>query len=134
MTVFLILAGIAFLGVLLTAYLVANDCRHQKVACVAGASCQVVLRSKYSKIMGVPNVVLGLVFYLAVFALSLSIWQLLGPVYVLTWLLQAIIALGALASLILVYIQWRVLKAWCSWCLLSALLNFCLELTLVWPW
>ena len=68
----------------------------------------------------------GVGFYL--FTLGLFVFFLLGTVTILgvslaSLLLFAVI-LASLVSLYLLFIQAVVLKNWCEWCILSAVVNF----------
>ena len=120
MTPYALLFTLSAIGLSITEYLI----RHRRAAslpvCPIGEDCSVVLTSKYSKTLGVQNDVLGLLFYL--FALFMTAFMVLELPY------QTLISLGfksalgvaSLTSLYFTYLQWRVIKAWCFWCLGSA--------------
>lgn len=90
-----------------------------------------MVTSQYSEVLGIPISVFGLVFYLAVF--SLAVFQLSGAGKTLHWIFwPAAAALGI--SAVLVGIQAFALKAYCEYCLLSAILVLTIFLLSPRPW
>lgn len=85
------------------------------VACL-GSGCATVIRSRYGKLLGIPNGALGVVYFLAVAATPLlsSSWPNLHPLVLLVTTI-ALVLYGYLA-----YLQVFVLRALCNWCLMSA--------------
>lgn len=78
--------------------------------------CETVLTSKYATIGPIPIAAGGMAYYLIVAFLALvsrtqARWR--------KWLL-VVVTLGMAATLVLVYLQGFVIKAWCQYCLLSA--------------
>jgi uncharacterized membrane protein len=89
----------------------------QLASCPAGG-CALVTEGEYSEVRGIPLATVGLVGYLALLALSG-----LSAVFGSRRIVGAIIAIsgtGVLVSAFLVYLQVAVIKAICSWCILSA--------------
>lgn len=85
------------------------------VACL-GAGCATVIRSRYGKLLGIPNGALGVAYFLTVSATPLlSSWL---PNLRLLVLLATTIAL--VLYVYLAYLQVFVLRALCNWCLMSA--------------
>ena len=101
--------------------------------CTQGFQCETVLTSKYAQIGPVPLSVFGLLFYLVVFTLSIlhftefefktvksfknTILQYSSPID----LLQLVTIAGFIFSIYLVFLMGVVIKAWCLYCLVSAL-------------
>lgn len=124
-----ILYAFGFIGVLDTLYLMYHKYRGTDVTCLffPKAWCQKVQYSTYSKTFGVPNSLLGFGMYVAILAL--------------TWLyasgqtnelpLRAIVTFGFAFSVYFTYIQAFVLKAFCTWCVISAI-NFLVMFVTVW--
>jgi uncharacterized membrane protein len=83
-------------------------------------SCDIVNRSEYSTILGIPVAAIGVLGYATLF--SLSTWWKLRPETPSRLLLVAI--LGFLFALYLTYIEARELMTWCILCLISQGLIF----------
>ncbi len=88
--------------------------------CPAGSGCGVVQASRYAVLWGVPLPVYGLAYYGTLLVLAgwgtdpRRRWQLALPVA----------AAGSAASLVFLAVQRFVLQAFCSLCVLSALVSF----------
>lgn len=121
MAAFTLLFTLAAIGVAETAYLIKQRRAKKAPVCPMGKeeSCQIVLESKYNKIFGIHNDILGLAFYLVVS--FITAFLVIGTPPLRFWDLVAKIMIsgGALFSFYLTYLQWRVLKTWCFWCLMS---------------
>ncbi|MBI1975338.1 MAG: vitamin K epoxide reductase family protein [Parcubacteria group bacterium] len=100
--------------------------RHKKVSreqmvCYVGKDCDRVIHSEYSKLLGIPVEVLGMIYY-GVITLSyaaLAFFPRLVSGDFVWWVLSAT-TIAFLFSLYLIFIQAVVLKEWCEWCLTSA--------------
>lgn len=115
-------------GFSLAFYLYSKKKTKKKLICPMRSNCDTVIHSDYSKIMGIPVEVLGMLYY-AIIGSSYTIIFILG-----IWSDQfAIVLLGismcaALFSIYLVSIQAFVVKHWCAWCLCSALTSLLIAL------
>ncbi|MBI4427306.1 MAG: hypothetical protein HY569_02390 [Candidatus Magasanikbacteria bacterium] len=120
MTVYALLFTLAAIGASETVYLIRKRVSAEKPVCLIGGSCNLVLESKYSKIFGIHNDILGLLFYFT--ALFISGFLVIGVAPLAFWdfIFKFAIAVGSLLSLVFTYLQWKVIKAWCFWCLMSA--------------
>ena len=107
-------------GIAETAYLIRQRKVKERPVCIFNEECHKVLESKYNKILGVNNDVLGLIFYILISFLTILLLAKTGPQALLIVLSKIFIFAGALFSIALIFIQWRLIKAWCFWCLLSA--------------
>ena len=83
-------------------------------------SCDIVNRSEYSSIEGVPVAGIGVLGYAALFWLS-TFWR--SRAETSNWLLGASLA-GLIFALYLTYIEAYVLATWCILCLISLALIF----------
>src|SRR4030043_1106625 len=125
MAVYAILLILSVMGAGETVYLIKKRKDKKGPVCFLGEDCQKVLESKHNKTLGVYNDILGLSFYITVFSISVlltageaknqELWGIL---------IKIIIFGGALLSLYFTYIQWRVIKEWCFWCVASAFITF----------
>lgn len=121
-----LLTILAFVGLLDSWYIFYKKQKNEKLVCFVGQDCNEVVNSKYSHIYGVPNEVLGIIFYLS--ALGLVGLVALGITEFHEISLMAVIHLTAffalLLSIFLTAIQAFVLKAWCEYCLVAMFANF----------
>ena len=119
----------ALVGVVDTLYLIYHKIRGTDVACVFFPKewCRTVQYSPYSKTMGIPNSMAGFAMYVAILVL---IWLYVGG-SVAFWPLQAVITFGFLFSLYFTYVQASILRAFCTWCVVSAL-NFAVMFYAIW--
>ncbi len=108
------------LGISETVYLIKKRVLLQKPICIIGENCIAVLTSKYSKIFFVQNDILGLLFY--IICSLISAFLVIGVAPLLFWdiIIKILIIFGSLLSVFFTYLQFRIIKAWCFWCLMSA--------------
>ena len=113
---------LSLMGLAVSAYVWRSQRFHKPIACWT-EDCDRVIRSPYSRLLGVHNSAIGFWLFLAIFFLALMVQQGLeawsGPALKAIALLSLI---GTLVSCYLAYIQFFVLKGICNWCLTSALL------------
>ncbi|MEK7600353.1 MAG: vitamin K epoxide reductase family protein [Patescibacteria group bacterium] len=111
----------AVIGILDTLYLIYHKMRGTEVACwfFPKEWCRKVQHSPYSKTFGIPNSVAGLGIYTLLLVLSGLVAS--GTASFTT--IQAVVVFGFVFSLYFVYVQAFVIRAFCTWCVVSAL-NF----------
>lgn len=90
--------------------------------------CKKVQYSKWSRTFGIPNPIAGFGFYAAIFALDLLFYAGILPF----WPVALVIGVGFLFSVYFTIIQGAVLKAYCTWCVLSALDFLLLAIGVAW--
>ena len=110
----------ALVGIADTLYLIWHKVRGTEVACIGfpKAWCRKVWYAKQSKTFGVSNSILGFLMFSAILALVL-----LQPVLPF-WPVQFLVAFGFAFSLYFTGVQIFVLRALCTWCVISALTFF----------
>jgi uncharacterized membrane protein len=120
MTAYALLFTLSAIGISETVYLIRKRLLAQKPVCPIGQDCVLVLSSKYSRIFIIPNDVMGLLFY--IFTSFLTAFLVIGVEPVSLWdlLMKLAVGLGSIMSLFFTYLQGRVIRAWCFWCLMSA--------------
>jgi len=131
MTSLALLFTLASIGVSETVYLVKKRISAQSPICPIGGGCEVVLNSKYNKFFLIPNDVLGLLAYVVIAFIASFLVIGVGPTKLLDDILEISIALASLASIVFTYLQWRVLKNWCFWCLMSAFTIWFMEIIIL---
>ena len=124
MTPHALIFTLSAIGIAETVYLIRKRIASERPVCLLGEDCEIVLSSRYNKIFGVHNDILGFGFYLAVSLLTSFLVIGAGPLERLDLLMKIFIFSAAASSLFLIYLQWRVINAWCSWCLASSLTIF----------
>ncbi|MEK7514463.1 MAG: vitamin K epoxide reductase family protein [Patescibacteria group bacterium] len=117
------------IGALDMLYLIYHKIRGTNVACPFFPKewCQKVQYSPQSKTLGISNSFAGFGMYTAILILT---WLYAGSA-VAFWPIQAIVTFGFLFSLYFTYVQAFVLKAFCTWCVVSAI-NFTVMFLTVW--
>lgn len=122
-TLSLFAAVVALIGLGDAIYLSIHHLTGEQVPCSVVAGCEMVLTSSYATLAGVPLAVFGAAAYFVAFSLAIlaafgnrRAWFFFG--------LQT--ALMSLFTLWLLYLQAFVIKAFCQFCLLSALVTFIL--------
>ena len=117
------------IGIIDTVYLIYHKIKGTDVHCPFFPKewCRTVQYSSYSTTMGIPNSVAGFGMYLVILCLT---YLYVGG-SIAFWPIQAIITFGFLFSMYFTYIQAFVLKAFCTWCVVSAL-NFTVMFLAVW--
>lgn len=108
---------ISFLGLIDTLYL--GSKRGKPVPCSITSGCEEVLNSRFSAVGGIPISWFGFAFYLTVF--SAAIYAAFGEDRLLKLVFWPALA-AFLLSMALVGIQAFILRAYCQYCLGSAML------------
>lgn len=108
------------------------------LACPVGGGCETVQSSAWSTLPpgnGVPVAFIGVVGYLVIVALGILALQkdMVGIVAVPTILLT-VTSFGLLFSLYLVVLQVVIVKAICFWCMMSAVIECALWVTVLVDW
>jgi uncharacterized membrane protein len=114
--VFLVLSALGFIDAV---YLTVVHYRDASVVCLLINTCDLVLQSSYATIGPIPVSLLGVIFYLAVFLLSLvSLVKKNEKLFFTTALLSVA---GFLVSLWFLYVQLFIINSLCFYCLFSAM-------------
>lgn len=123
MNTHLVILALAIIGDAIATYLLIQRTKERPPVCPIGNSCSTVLESPYSKTCGVGNDILGIVFYTLVIAIETALF--VGYAHPFLFLAEtATLLAGALMSCYFVYLEWRVICAWCFWCTVSAFITW----------
>src|SRR3989344_1793799 len=120
--IFIAFAAVGGLGVAVNIYYTKR--RNKQLICPIGSDCNAVINSQYAKFLGIPLEYCGM-FYYAIILIS-YLFLIFIPHIFSNNLSSALIILTAgafLFSLYLLFVQAFILKKWCIWCLLSAMLS-----------
>lgn len=130
MSYHLVLMILSLAGLAETLYLLRKHSVHKNPVCVIGDQCHVVWESKYSKTLGISNDLLGMMFYLLVGILEIAIMGNIGAGTALIQVESLVIVAGFCMSIYFFYVQWRVIRAWCFWCILSGVTTLLMAVVL----
>ena len=127
MNTHLIIFVLALIGIADSLYLNYERRRKRTPVCIIGNGCSTVWKSPYSRTFGISNDVLGIIYFTtAAFVELYLFYDTANPLMVIGeyFLLFG----GALMSTYFLYIQWRIIRAWCFWCTVSALITWAMVL------
>ncbi|CAN5762955.1 hypothetical protein BH23GEM9_BH23GEM9_34820 [soil metagenome] len=119
----MILAVLALIGVLISAYMTAYKFGLLgEIVCGTGG-CSTVQNSPWASFMGVPVPLIGLLGYGALMATALAGVEAFRTSRLVPLTLVAGASVGLLFSAYLTYLEAFVIHAWCRWCITSAVLS-----------
>ncbi|MFN2492613.1 MAG: vitamin K epoxide reductase family protein [Pyrinomonadaceae bacterium] len=121
-------AFIALIGLADSIYLTVEHLSGRSVKCTIVAGCSTVLSSPYASWRGIPLALIGAVSYFTVFSLATL------AAYSYAWagkILAIIVAAMFVTTVWLIYLQAFVIKAFCQFCLLSALVTLALTILII---
>lgn len=109
---------IAIIGLLNTLYLIYHKVKGTNVLCLGFPEewCKKVTQSPQSKTFGIPNPYLGFAMLAAILVL-LRFYEIDALPF---WPAFLLITFGFLFSIYFIYVQAVKIKAFCTWCVLSA--------------
>jgi len=116
---------LAFLGLIISLYIYSSKKKSAEMVCVLGGSCNQVTGSKYSRTLGIPNEIGGVMYFSII--IILTILSIIGLDIIYFSTSSIMITLTALASLFAVYLlflQAFVLKKWCEYCIITSTITF----------
>lgn len=122
---YILLISYSFGGFLIAFYIHHKKKTGAPLVCPLRAKCHVVIHSEYSRFLNIPIELMGMSYYLLLAAtyLALLVVPTTGNVIVF-FALIFITTCAFVFSIYLTCLQIFVIKQFCSWCLLSALLCF----------
>ncbi len=111
------------IGMTVSGYLTYTHLAHVDPTCYGIGSCAYVQASSYAKIFGIPIALLGLLAYMAMFATAVAAYWFLDEErrYFAQQVLFGMAFAGTLYSAYLTYVEAFVLRAWCIYCVISAI-------------
>ena len=117
------IAVLSLVGRLVSAYLSMYKLGYLGAIQCGTGGCETVQSSRYAYFVGMPVAIWGLGAYGALLALALAGVQ---PQWAsstrLGWAILALATVGVVFSAYLTYLEAAVIRAWCRWCVVSALL------------
>lgn len=116
-----LLVVLSLFGIVDSWYLYQSAVTDTALTCDIGAGldgCNIVAQSPYSQFMGLPLALYGIGFFSLLFMLSMALLVL--PVRLLYRAIYILSLLGAVASVVFLFIQFALIKAICIYCIASA--------------
>lgn len=114
--------GIALIGLtgfLDSVYLTAKRFLGGPIPCFVFTGCDTVAQSPYALLFGIPLSVIGMFFYLSVILLAIFYFETKQEIAMKIFSLLSVV--GFLASVYFIYLQAFIIKAFCFYCVLSAI-------------
>ena len=120
MTSFALLFTLSSIGISETVYLIRKRIASEAPICPVGSGCETVLKSRFNKIFIIPNDILGLLAYITIAFITAFLVIEVSPMPLWSLIMNILVGAAGVMSLVFTYLQWRVIHAWCFWCLMSA--------------
>ena len=135
MTKRMVIAALALVGVFVALYLTLYKVGAiGELSCTVG-SCTTVQSSKWATFLGLPVAAWGVGFYLSVLAVTLiGLQERFADSKPISLFLVVSSGIGVAFSLWLTYLEAFVIKAWCQWCVVSAILVTCIFIASLLDW
>jgi uncharacterized membrane protein len=125
LVVYGVAAAVSIVGLVDSIYLTVEHLAGRSVQCTIVHGCSEVLSSPYSSVRGIPLALIGAIAYFIVFSLAtLAAFGYRS----MARLLPLVVGVMFLTTLWLFYLQAFVIKAFCQFCLLSALVTVILTI------
>ncbi len=105
---------LALIGLINASYILYKRKTKKVMSCPLHGKCESVTQSKWGTVLGVHNDILGVLYYCFVIILGFLSFK---------YVLVGFTGLGLLFSLYLLYVQARILREYCFYCLISALIT-----------
>ncbi len=118
-----ILLALAFLGLADAWYLTQSAFTDTALVCNLGSvldGCNIVAQSEYSRFLGIPLALYGVVLYAFIFVLAALL--MVSHVRIIYRALMVLGLVGAIFSLVFLFIQFALIKAICIYCIGSAVI------------
>ena len=130
-SVYLIIILLSLLELANAGYLEYSHRKDKRLMCPLGEDCNTVANSKWSELFGIRNSTLGILYYAALIIAMLV--ALAAPAFSAQILFFSKIAaaVALLISIFLTFIQIFVIKNYCSYCIMSAVINLLIFIVLI---
>jgi len=116
------LTVLSILGIIDSIYLFYKHKRKQPLACPLNTDCNAVMNSKWSTTFGIRNELFGAIYYLIILIGAFVLYY--NYISMIHYILIAFSSLALLFSAFLMYLQKYIIKEYCFYCIISAILTF----------
>lgn len=111
---------LSIIGIINTSYLISSRVGKKSLVCPINQDCNKVVESEWGRIFYFRNDTLGLLYYIFILLAALYIHFISGNIF---FILKIVSVLSVLFSIFLLYVQARIIKSYCYYCILSLLVN-----------
>jgi uncharacterized membrane protein len=126
------IAPLAFVGLLISYYIYYSKSKKHKLVCLTGDDCNLVVRSRYASVFGIPNEVIGLAYYAGMLAFSgLQFLVQLEPAYLIQFGAILVSGIAASVSVVLTVMLFGMLKKFCEYCVAANTINIIIFLLIL---
>ena len=123
--IFILLGALSFLGFVDAAYLTIIHYKNIIPPCTITHGCEKVLSSSFAVIYGIPLSMFGVAYFFASIVLTILLFQHLKNIW-MRRIFMLFNSSGVIAAVILLVLQFLVIKALCQYCILVELILFLL--------
>jgi uncharacterized membrane protein len=123
--IFILLSTFSFLGFVDAAYLTIIHYKHIIPPCTITHGCEKVLSSSFAVIYGIPLAAYGILYFIASIGLNVLLFQHRKNIW-MRRIFMLFNSSGVIAAVILLILQFLVIKALCQYCILVELILFLL--------
>jgi len=102
-----------------------HNFKKEKLICIIGDDCTKVINSKYGRILGVDNTILGMFYYIFLFVVGI-LHVIFPNLFTLNYVIYSLLIITgatALFSVYLTFVQLNILKEICEYCLVANIVN-----------
>ena len=126
-----VMLALTVIGISDAMYVAYGSYRGTQLWCPILDGCNTVVNSPYSRVLGMPMSYFGFIYYLFMFGLAARLAY--EPVSKgLRFRVVLYAALGAVSSAYFIYLQLGLIRAICSYCIISAIISFLLLFAALW--
>lgn len=113
---------LSLVGIMVSGYLLYTYVANTPIVC-ANTGCETVRESPYSYFLGVPLPAFGLIFFISILILSFLRTTLdkIDHSHLASRLIFVASLVGVVISAYLTYLEAFVIRAYCTWCIVSAI-------------
>jgi len=111
---------LAILGIFDSGYLIKKRVKKQPLSCPINGGCEKVVESKWNHFLLIKNDIAGFLYYILILFLALYLFFVSDKLLFFT---KIIAGISLFLSAILTFIQFKIIKETCFYCLISALIN-----------
>ena len=118
------ISTLSIFGFLIALYVRSHKTKNIHLMCIKGFECEAVVHSDYSRFLGMPNELLGMIYYAGIFIFSLILIFLPSVIpHTLSLCVVSVSLLAFIFSFYLLSVQLFILKKGCLWCILSSIFS-----------
>lgn len=119
----------SILGFISALIIYINNQKKNPHMCPRKGGCNLVTKGKYSRLFGFQNDILGMMYYTSLIVLI----PFINIDYEVLTFVRTLSIFGFVFSIYFIYLQMKVIKSWCMWCVISAISSTVIFINLFQP-